>query len=229
MEDITLKKPYIVFKDICYKYKKSNFCIENINLEIFTGEITAMIGSNGSGKSTISKIATGILKPTLGSLFVDGEDTSSYRIHNFGLKIGYVFQNPEMQLFTLNVLEEVTFALKYLGVEESKAKERALMLLEKFDLLDKKDSIPLNLSRGEKQRLAICSVLALNPKFLILDEPSTGLDKKRREELYNYLQILSGEGIGILIISHDMNFVNKYPNRVITIKEGKVFKDERKH
>ncbi|MGV8905789.1 MAG: energy-coupling factor ABC transporter ATP-binding protein [Acetobacterium sp.] len=220
---------YIELKDVSYTYPKSGFSIKKLNLSLKQGEITGIIGSNGSGKTTIGKIMMGIVKPTAGAIEIDGLDASSLKLSDRGAKIGYAFQNPDRQLFAASVFEEITFPLEIKGMSKCEAKKKAEALLYKFDLWQLKGRIPMRLSRGEKQRLVLASILAQKPGYLILDEPSTGLDRDRRQLLYCLLKNLSNEGIGMAVITHDLQFIKEYTDRIITMGEGRVIKDDRNH
>lgn len=220
---------YIKLKDISYTYPKSKFSIKGLNLSLNQGEITGIIGANGSGKTTIGKIMMGIFKPVSGEIQIDGLDASNLKLSERGSKIGYAFQNPDRQLFAASVFEEITFPLEIKGISKGESKKRAEALLNKFDLFKQKDQIPMRLSRGEKQRLVLASILAQEPGYLILDEPSTGLDRDRRQLLYCLLKSLSNEGIGMAVITHDLQFIEKYTDRIITMSEGKVINDSSHH
>lgn len=220
---------YVELKDVFYTYPKSKFSIKDLNLSLKQGEITGIIGSNGSGKTTIGKIMMGIVKPAAGEIQIDGLDASNLKLSERGSKIGYAFQNPDRQLFASSVFEEITFPLEIKGMSKCEAKKKAEALLNKFDLCHLKERVPMRLSRGEKQRLVLASILAQEPGYLILDEPSTGLDRDRRQLLYCLLKSLSHEGIGMAVITHDLQFIKKHTDRIITMSEGRVIKDGRNH
>jgi len=156
-------------------------------------------------------------------------DASKLRLSERGAKIGYAFQNPDRQIFAASVFEEITFPLEIKGMSQNESKKTAEALLNKFDLFNQKDQIPMRLSRGEKQRLVLASILAQEPGYLILDEPSTGLDRDRRQLLYALLKKLANEGIGMAVITHDQEFIKEHAERIITMSEGKVSNDNSRH
>ncbi len=215
-------RPFIVFEDVVFKYRKSNHIINGLSLVIYGGEITALTGTNGSGKTTLSKLAAGMLHPQRGRVIVDGEDTNGMSLGKLGSKLGYVFQAVERQLFGMTVIDELTFVQKLKGVDESETNKKAHELLSNFDLMNLKDRHPSTLSYGEKRRLAIAAALMSDPEFLILDEPTSSLDPDRIEMLSDIICSLKAQGIGMLIISHDEEFIERHANRVIRIKDGRV-------
>lgn len=217
---------FIKVENLSFKYRKKDV-IENMNLILKNGEFVSLIGPNGSGKTTLGKLITGILKSNSGNIYLDGENIKDLKLANIGRKIGYLFQNPSRQIFATNVYDELVFSMKFNKVYEKIILEKAQKTLEDFDLEDIKYSKCHTLSQGEKQRLALGTLLLNNPKYLILDEPTTGLDKKRKEKLSEILQSINDRGFGILMISHDIEFVKKHSDRIIELKDGRIFKDEK--
>jgi len=216
---------FIELRNICFSYPNAAFSLENIDLDIKAKGITMLSGPNGSGKSTICKLITGILKPTCGSLKIDGEDASQMTLAQRGRKIGFLFQNPAQQIFAPEVAEELAFIPRLLGVPEDAIEVRSNELLQFFGLTKRKDFPTFFLSRGEKQRLAMAGILFMRPPFLILDEPTTGLDEENRRKLADLLHKLIEQGTGILLISHDEPFAAQFPDaEIITIKDGRIEK-----
>lgn len=215
-------EPYIRLNNICYKYPKSGFTLKSISLNLSLGEIVAVVGPNGSGKTTLGKLMTGILRPSSGELCISGQNAGSLQLYEFGEKIGYAFQNPDRQLFTSRVQDEICFPLRLKGVNDAETENKAQELLSRFQLTHRKDALPIRLSRGEKQRLVLASILAMGPKYLILDEPSTGLDRDSRKQFYYLLESLGEQGLGIAVITHDLHFVRNYANRTVTMDGGRI-------
>jgi len=184
-----------------------------------SGRCTALMGENGSGKTTLGKLAAGLLRPDTGCVLYDGEDISEWKLGQIGRQVGYLFQEPSRQIFTPRPLEEIAFPLELRGVEKSEAEARAMELIRQFELENIVDSTTYTLSRGEKQRLAIAAAMVAKPRFFVLDEPTTGLDKRRRGILANTLNSLMSENVGILLISHDREFVNEL-NADIRLMDG---------
>ncbi|MEO1814355.1 MAG: ABC transporter ATP-binding protein [Acetobacterium sp.] len=216
---------YIKLKGISYGYPRSRFALRDINMSLNQGEIVGITGENGSGKTTLGKIIMGILMPDSGNIVIDGVDGKNLKLCERGFKIGYAFQNPDRQLFAANVQDEIIFPLEIKGVDKTTALERAAALLERFELSHLKERVPMRLSRGEKQRLVLAATLAQEPGFLILDEPATGLDRDRKKALYQLMEELAREGIGLAVISHDLQFIRDHTNRIIRLENGKVVDD----
>jgi len=216
---------YIKLTGISYGYPRSRFALKDINMSLNQGEIVGITGENGSGKTTLGKIIMGILMPDSGNIEIDGVDGKSLKLCERGFKIGYAFQNPDRQLFAANVQDEIIFPLEIKGVDKTTALERAAALLERFELSHLKERVPMRLSRGEKQRLVLAATLAQEPGFLILDEPTTGLDRDRKKALYQLMEELAREGIGLAVISHDLQFIKDHANRIIRLENGKVVDD----
>ncbi|WP_027399058.1 energy-coupling factor ABC transporter ATP-binding protein [Anaerovorax odorimutans] len=217
---------YIELKDVSYFYPhEEKIVLSEINLKIKKDGITALIGSNGSGKTTLTKVIMGIIKPCNGEIFLDGQAVTDYTLAQVGQHIGYVFQNPEVQLFCSSVGEEVGFSLRNRGYQPELVKEKVDFYLDYFDLKKYRNTFPLHLSQGEKQRIAIAAVLANDSDFLILDEPTTGLDGLRKKKLEEYLKKAALLGKGVLLVSHDENFVGDLAQRIVTMEKGKITSD----
>ncbi len=218
---------FLELKELSFGYTSSKTIIKSINLKISRDEVTAILGSNGSGKTTLGKLMMGILKPTSGRVYLLNKDICEMSLAQVGLKIGYLFQNPEKHFFTNTLEEELRFVLKFKELDELKIQQQIEDLIKTFQLEHLRQSSPLLLSQGEKQRLAIATILINKPEYLILDEPTTGLDVERKGELLNRLKQLSEEGIGMTIISHDQSFVEELSQRVVKIHRGEMIDDRR--
>jgi len=184
------------------------------------GEILALVGPNGSGKTTLAKHLNGLLKPTRGRVLVDGMDTREHTVAELSRKVGYVFQNPEHMFFEETVFKEVAFGPRNLGLDEAEVEERVRWALKAVNLEGFEERTPYSLSGGEKQRLAIACVLAMKPRYLILDEPTTGLDWKAERGVVEVIKSLREEGHGILLITHDMDLVLELAERVVLLLGG---------
>ncbi len=188
---------------------------------VFGEEILALVGPNGSGKTTLAKHLNGLLKPTTGRVLVDGMDTREHTVAELSRKVGYVFQNPEHMFFEETVFKEVAFGPKNLELDDLEVEERVRWALEAVGLGGFEERTPYSLSGGEKQRLAIACVLAMRPKYLILDEPTTGLDWKAERSVVETIKSLREDGHGILLITHDMDLVLELAERVVLLEDGK--------
>ncbi len=213
----------LIARNLYFRYQKDQpFLLENINLELGRGECIALLGANGSGKTTLSKLLIGIIKPEKGQLSVDRQNLENLSLAKIGERVGYLFQNPNRQLFCSSVEEEVGFALQFRNKNFEENRNKVNELLDFFDLERLREKFPFTLSQGERQRLALAAIMALDPPFFILDEPTTGLDPRRKEELYFYLHKLLQKNRGILLISHDHQFAGKLASCVRELKNGQL-------
>lgn len=219
---------FIELKNLNFHYKKDNPIINNISTNISNYEKTFILGGNGSGKTTLGKLIMGILNPISGSVHISSENVSNMSLGKIGTQIGYLFQNPDKQFFAGTVKDEIGFGLKLKGLEEEEINKKVDELLKLFHLNHLENSFPLKLSQGEKQRLAIAAILVNDIKYLILDEPTTGLDTKRKEILIHVLKKLNDKGVGMTIISHDYEFIEELGDRTIKLHRGEIIYDKRK-
>jgi energy-coupling factor transport system ATP-binding protein len=203
--------------------------LKNINLEIRDGEFIGLIGHTGSGKSTLVQHLNGLMKATGGAIYYNGENIygEGYSMKALRGKVGLVFQYPEHQLFEVDVLTDVCFGPKNQGFSKEEAEAKAKKALEMVGLTEKyyKQS-PFELSGGQKRRVAIAGVLAMEPEVLILDEPTAGLDPKGRDEILDQVKKLHEEHhITIILVSHSMEDVAKYVGRIIVMNQGEAMYD----
>lgn len=219
------KQLIIELRDLTFGYDKKKDVIKNINLKFYNHEFTAIIGKNGSGKTTLGKLMIGILKPSIGDVLIYGQNTKNLSLGQIGKNIGYLYQNPDRQIFAPTVEEEISFALEYKGLEKEVIVNKTKEILELFQLEHLKNSFPFKLSRGEKKRLALATILVNDIDYLILDEPTTGLDVKRINILSEIIEKLLNRKIGMAVISHDENFIEKHATRIIEISEGEIIND----
>jgi len=209
-----------------YRYKQG-FALQPITLDLARSEICFIMGANGSGKSTLGRLLAGIYKPCSGSVTIDGEDSRKLSLSACGRKIGYLWQKPDLQLFAPTVWEDMTFLGEFVGGETPKVRQNAEYWLDQMGLLELKVQSVHLLSRGEKQRLALAGVLAAGSRYLILDEPTTGLDEARRGVLADILRLLHSDGIGISVISHDRELAEQLATRRLIIDKGGISDDIR--
>ena len=224
----------IILKDVSYVYMAKTpyekAAIKNINIEIKPGEFLGIIGHTGSGKSTLLQHLNGLLKPTTGSITVEGQD-----IHSKGeaariakRRVGMVFQYPEHQLFEETVYDDIAFGPRNIGIEESEVDRRVKKAME-FVGLDHKlfaERTPFQLSGGQMRRVAIAGVIALEPTYLILDEPSAGLDPRGRDEIFGQIiKMYQSTGITVVLVSHNMEDIARMANRLIVMNDGEISLD----
>jgi energy-coupling factor transport system ATP-binding protein len=205
----------INIENVTYKYPGSEApALDGFSACFERGEITAVRGKNGCGKTTLTKLAVGILRPAKGRVLIDGTDNSGLDLFEIGRMVGYIFQNPNNQLFCDTVFNEVAYGLIHSGQRSEKVE----YYLEYFGLSRYRDDYPGILSLGEKQRLALAAVLSLGTDYLILDEPTTGLDVYWRGELGSTLRKLQRDtGCGIVIVSHEIDFISRYADRELVM------------
>lgn len=227
-ETIWKKKTERKIKGTLNNAIKQDLVIHDINLSLYKGETVALMGNNGAGKTTLGKLITGILKPQSGSVFILGQKSEELSLPEIGRKIGYAFQNPMSQLFASTVEEEIGFGMEYSGIKKEEVKAVTDKLIDLMELESVRNDYPLNLSYGEKKRVVLAAILSMDPEYLILDEPTIGLDSRRIEMLNSVLESLRSKGIGMLLISHNREFLNQNANRFLTMGEGRILDDERR-
>ena len=216
---------FVEVRNVWYSYPKGVTALRGVDLEIDLGEFIAIIGKNGSGKTTLAKLIAGLLKPTKGSIMVNGTDISKLSAPEKAKNIGYVFQNPDHQLFTETVYDEVIFGLKSIGIPDDKLEEMTSDTLQKLGLEKYRTWHPRDLSRGLKRKLTIAAVIAMQPKLIILDEPTCGQDRQESVEIMELSAKLVSEGKTVIMITHGMNLVADFAKRVIVVNDGKVSLD----
>ncbi|MDQ0149842.1 energy-coupling factor transporter ATPase [Eubacterium multiforme] len=201
--------------------------LDDVNIDIKDGEFIALIGHTGSGKSTLIQHMNGLLEATSGHIIVDGEDITKegVKLSDVRKKVGLVFQYPEYQLFEETIEKDIAYGPRNLGLDEEEIHKRVIKSMEMvgLDYEIYKDKSPFDLSGGQKRRVAIAGVVAMEPKTLILDEPTAGLDPKGRDDILNQITILHKKyNMTIILVSHSMEDVAKIAERVIVMNEGKV-------
>lgn len=210
----------IKVENVSFKYKNSdNKILNNLNLEIGDGEVVALVGKNGSGKSTIGKLLSGILKLKQGNITIDGMEIKNRKAQD---KIGIVFQNPENQIIFNNIYEELSFSLN--GLEKNEIETRVDNSLKQVGMLEYKDKDLYTLSLGQKQRIMIAEVLAKKPKYIILDEPTTMIDSEGKESIYKILENLKKEGYTIICITNLADEI-LIADRTLILKNGQVINE----
>lgn len=227
----------LTLSHVSYQYgnngqEEGAFAVKDINLTLTRGEYVAIIGKTGSGKSTLLQLMNGLLKPQEGICFFDGENVheGGYPIQRLRQKVALCFQYPEYQLFEETVLKDIMFGPKNLGLDEKSCKERARTAMELTGLSkDLEEESPFALSGGQKRRVALAGILAMEPEYLILDEPAAGLDQEGKNMLFALLRRLNEEkSITVILVSHDMDEVASQAKRVIVMNDGVIVVDDNK-
>lgn len=221
-------KPIININKLWHAYSNEVTALKDVSLAIREGEFVAIMGRNASGKTTLVKHINGLLKPTKGSVIVNGINTREATIAELARKVGFVFQNPNDHLFADTVEEEIAFTLKNLGFEDGEVALRVDEMLGRFNLTPYKHQYPRSLSGGEKQRVALASVIVAHPKILILDEPTRGMEYKLKSELMEFLNEYRSQGNAVILVTHDVETVAEHADRVILLSEGKIVVDGNK-
>ncbi len=212
----------INLRDVSFAYGREK-TLTDISFQIKKGEFSAVIGSNGAGKSTLCRLLNGLLKPSAGSVLINGMDTRITKSSILAGTIGFLFQNPDRQICKNTVAEEIRFGLEIAYKDKKRIEERLEKTLSLFDL--NADSNPFHLSRGERQQVALASLIAIEPEILILDEPTTGLDYVECMKVMGTIRELNHKGVTIVMICHDMEIVLDFAQRVLVMAEGKLIAD----
>ena len=219
------QNPILELDNICFSYNNEKQILKNVSFKINKGDMAAIVGRNGAGKSTISKLVCGFYKPTSGRILFDGKDMVDYTIKERSEKIGFVMQNPNQMVSKTMVYDEVAFGLKIRGLSDSEIKERVEETLRICGLYGYRNWPISALSFGQKKRVTIASILVLNPDMIILDEPTAGQDFKHYTEIMEFLVDLNKKGVTILMVTHDMHLMLEYTNKVIVLSEGEKIAD----
>jgi cobalt transport protein ATP-binding subunit len=210
---------------LSHVYQDGTRALHDVDLEIRRGEFVGILGQNGSGKTTLVKHFNALLKPTEGTVIVAGLDTRKASIAEMALAVGYIFQNPDAQIFKMKVEEELAFGPQNVGLSEGEVGRRIKEAAEDLEISHLMDKNPFFLSKGEKQRVAVAAVMAMRPDILVLDEPTTGQDFKRAKEIMDLAVRLHDEGQTVVVITHDMNLAAEYCDRVVIMEGGRVLLD----
>ncbi|HVN88784.1 MAG TPA: energy-coupling factor transporter ATPase [Candidatus Binataceae bacterium] len=216
--------PLVEARQVTFAYQGPRV-LDGVDLAIRRGDFVAIVGQNGSGKTTLAKHLVGLLRPTSGSILLNGKDRLSMSPAETAAQVGYVFQNPDHQIFAATVEDEVAFGPRNFGLDAAEIEQRVSEVLHAVNLDGARGRDPFLLSKGERQRLAVASILALRPKLLILDEPTTGLDYREQRRLMGLIRELNESGFAIVIITHTPWLVAEYARRVVLMRKGRVLFD----
>jgi len=215
-------EPLIEVEGLTHRYPNGVVALEGVDLTVRQGEFLAVLGQNGSGKTTLVKHFNALLEPTEGSVRVGGEETVRQGVRKLGQRVGYVFQNPDHQIFSDTVADEVAFGPKIRGLDEAEVGERVSESLAAVGLTGYEEEDPFGLTKGERQRVAVASVLAVRPEVLILDEPTTGLDHAEQRSMMDLVRRLNEGGSTIIVVTHTMWVVAEYAHRAAVVRDGRV-------
>ena len=208
----------ISLENISFRYPKAGKdIISDFSCSFAPGECVAVTGRNGCGKTTLVRLITGILSPREGSISIDGRSIAGLDLCAVGRLVGCVFQDPSRQLFCPTVTEEIRYGLENMGLDEGETASHTSAWMEFFRLGHLAGAFPGKLSQGEKQRVVLAAVLAMGTRYVVLDEPTSGLDMRARQELGEHLSHLAGEGGGVIFVSHERGFIEKYATRELVM------------
>lgn len=208
-----------------YTYKGGFVGCEPLDLTIRQGEFVSVIGLNGSGKTTLMKMLEGLLVPTVGTVELFGQKVTKKNINELRKRIGFLFQNPDFQIFASTVAEEVAFTLKLRKIPEDKIKAKVEAALSQSGLLPYLQEHPQKLSRGQRQMLALASVLVGEPDIIIADEPTSGLDEAQSYMIMDALSDLVKQGKTVLLVTHDLSMARQYAHRIVSMHRHEIVLD----
>ena len=217
--------PIIEVKDLHHRYPNGCHALRGVSVTIDQGEFVAIIGQNGSGKTTFVKHLNGLLRATTGTVYVNGQDVSKHKVSEMARVVGYCFQNPDHQIFCDTVYNEVAYGPRNLHLSQAEIEERVIEALGAVGMLHLQASMPRDLSKGQRQRLAVAAVLSMHPEVLIVDEPTTGQDYRDGVDMLSLVQRLNQAGHTVLFITHDMPMVARFAQRVIVFRDGQILLD----
>lgn len=212
-------------ENLTFSYDGSTPVLSDVSLSVRAGEYLAIVGSNGAGKTTLTKHLNGLRRPSSGSVRINGRDIAKVGTSQIALEIGYCFQNPDHQIFSKTTVEEVMFGLQCQGVHDDEARRRAMEILHTFGMTDVAEHNPHSLGKGERQKIALASILVLEPPIAVIDEPTTGLDWTEAQEILDLIDRFNSNGSTVLAVTHDMRLVRDRASRVVAMSRGQIVFD----
>jgi energy-coupling factor transport system ATP-binding protein len=215
----------ISVQNVDFHYPDGPAVLQGVNLEIKDGEFVAIMGENGAGKTTLVKMFNGLLKPTTGTVTIDGIQTKEKSVAQLSRNVGLIFQNPDNQLFAETVTQELGFSLRNFGFPDDVVEKRVTSYLHILDLERYQNSSPFVLSGGERKRVALAAILVWDPKHVIMDEPTIGQDYLQKDRLRNFITQLVSQGKTVVIVTHDVEFVAECKPRVVLLSHGSIIGD----
>jgi energy-coupling factor transport system ATP-binding protein len=215
----------IEFREVTFVQPTGVKALDSVSLTIHDSETVAVVGENGAGKTTLVKHITGLLRPASGTVLVDGVDTKLLSTAQLSKKVGVAFQNPDHQLFSESVEEEIAFGLRNFGFSQELIAQRIDWALQFFGLEEYRKSSPLILSGGEKKRLTLACILAWDPTVVVMDEPTVGQDAIQKERLAGMIKMLRSAGKTVILVSHDIEFLWPMQPRTVVMAKGRIVAD----
>jgi energy-coupling factor transport system ATP-binding protein len=224
-QEISRDTPVIEVQELVHRYQDGRAAVDGVSLRVDRGEFVAVVGQNGCGKTTLVKHFNGLHHPTEGEVSILEKPSADWTLSELGRKVGYVFQNPDHQIFANSIREEIAFGPANFGLSPAEVSHKVEEAMEVVGLSNRGDDDPFSLTKGERQQLAVASVLATDPEILILDEPTTGLDYQGQRTILDLIEGLNTSGRTIIMITHSMWVVAEYASRCIMMSGGKVIAD----
>lgn len=217
---VTAQKPVVAFEHVDFAYPQGGAAVHDLTLEVRPGELIGLVGQNGAGKTTFTKLLTGLLKPDAGSVHVAGANTKTTPTSVIARSCATLFQNPDRQICKETVEDEIAFGLELHGMESTRAHEKARKVAQRFGLpLDK---APFSLSRGQRQMVALASVLVVEPRVIVLDEPTSGLDYRECMTVMETVKQMAEAGCAVIMVCHDMEVVSDFAERIAVMADGRI-------
>jgi energy-coupling factor transport system ATP-binding protein len=215
----------ITLENVSFTYPSGVTALRGVNLAIRPGEAVAIIGENGAGKTTLAKQLNGLLRPDQGRVLIGEWDTREHTVAQLARRVGYVFQNPDDQLFESTVWDEVAFGPRNLGCDEAEIKRRVTAALDQAQLAETAQTHPYDLQLAQRKRVALAAVLAMQTSIVVFDEPTTGQDSRGVALIGDIIESLKQDGRTLLTISHDIDFCAEHFERVVAMADGQVLAD----
>ena len=213
-------EPVLTFDHVEFAYPNGGAAVHDLNLTLYPGELVGIVGQNGAGKTTLTKLLNGLLRPSFGSVRIAGMDTHDVPTSAIAARCATLFQNPDRQICKDTVLEEVAFGLTLHGVDDQEARRRAAAAAERFGL--PLDESPFSLSRGQRQMVALASVVVLDPEVVLLDEPTSGLDYRECMTVMETVREMAERGCAVIMVCHDMEVVSDFAERLVVMANGRI-------
>ncbi|MCI7143915.1 MAG: energy-coupling factor ABC transporter ATP-binding protein, partial [Collinsella sp.] len=214
------QEPVVELTDVTFAYPHGGASVSNLNMCVYPGELVGIIGQNGAGKTTLTKLLNGLLHPASGTVRMAGMNTADVPTSAIAAKCATLFQNPDRQLCRDTVLDEVAFGLELHGVGTDEARQRARVAAERFGL--PLDESPFSLSRGQRQMVALASVVVLDPQVVLLDEPTSGLDYRECMTVMETVSEMAERGCAVIMVCHDMEVVSDFAQRLVVMADGRI-------
>ena len=213
-------EPVVTFRGVNFAYPNGGAAVSELELTVYPGELIGIVGQNGAGKTTLTKLLNGLLRPSSGEIRIAGESTAELPTSAIARRVATLFQNPDHQICKDTVLDEVAFGLELTGTAPEKARQRAQAVIDRFGL--PADEAPFSLSRGQRQMVALASVVVMEPQVVLLDEPTSGLDYRECMTVMETVSEMAERGCAVIMVCHDMEVVSDFAERIVVMANGRI-------